>query len=581
MPNKGFLADTNYDVPWNPARLEQRMGRIHRYGQTHDPVVIVNLIAGETREGRVLGVLLDKLERIRRELQSDKVFDVVGRLIKDMELRDYLEKATTEDGASSAIKSLDSQLSAKRVTDQNERERGLYGSTDLRGRLPEINAGIEQEQYRRVLPGYVRRFVETAAPLIGLRLQGDASGVFEFAPSLPGASDSVPGAMDTCPESMCRRMTFYRPASSEDAVWMHPGEPVFDNFRAAFLARWSSEAKRGAVFVDPHAEAPYLFHMGRAAVVRRDGERAETIEISLVGLRQEVDGTVSSCPPEQLLLLRGTDRVAPGSVPLARSGHRRREEAEEWLAEAAERMATEHRARIEDLLPERRRWAAHGYDHRIAELMAQRQRLSVDARRGDADAQAELASVKVDQGRLATVKRHGLERLEAELSLVEAGETAMIVHALVVPADTPDEVQRHDAEVEAIAMDLARAHEEAAGANVRDVSRPELARREGLGDWPGFDLRSLRPADAAGLAEDRAIEVKGRAGTGSVEVKANEWAAACNLRDRYWLYVVFDCATSRPRLVKVRDPFGCLLAKSQGVVVPSSEILASGDQGEA
>ena len=41
----------NYDIPWNPARLEQRMGRIHRYGQSHDPVVIVNLVAASTREG--------------------------------------------------------------------------------------------------------------------------------------------------------------------------------------------------------------------------------------------------------------------------------------------------------------------------------------------------------------------------------------------------------------------------------------------------------------------------------------------------------------------------------------------------
>ena len=73
----------NYDVPWNPARLEQRMGRIHRYGQQHDPVVIVNLVAGETREGRVLKTLLDKLELIRRRLNSDKVFDVVGRLFQD------------------------------------------------------------------------------------------------------------------------------------------------------------------------------------------------------------------------------------------------------------------------------------------------------------------------------------------------------------------------------------------------------------------------------------------------------------------------------------------------------------------
>ena len=72
----------NYDIPWNPARLEQRMGRIHRYGQTHDPVVVVNLVAGSTREGRVLKTLLDKLETIRRQLQSSKVFDVVGRLFE-------------------------------------------------------------------------------------------------------------------------------------------------------------------------------------------------------------------------------------------------------------------------------------------------------------------------------------------------------------------------------------------------------------------------------------------------------------------------------------------------------------------
>src|SRR5262249_45190706 len=81
----------NYDIPWNPARLEQRMGRIHRYGQMHDPVVIINLVAGKTREGRVLRTLLDKLEQIRRELGSDKVFDVVGRLLEGVSLRAYMD----------------------------------------------------------------------------------------------------------------------------------------------------------------------------------------------------------------------------------------------------------------------------------------------------------------------------------------------------------------------------------------------------------------------------------------------------------------------------------------------------------
>ena len=125
-------------------------------------------------------------------------------------------------------------------------------------------------------------------------------------------------------------------------------------------------------------------------------------------------------------------------------------------------------------------------------------------------------------------------------------------------------------------MQLARAHEEAAGATVHDVSRPDLSRRAGLTDWPGFDLRSLRPASIHGPAEERAIEVKGRVGSGAVEVLENEWAKACNLRDRYWLYVVFDCATPRPRLVKVQDPFGRLLAKAKGsMLIAAIDILAA------
>ena len=92
----------NYDIPWNPARLEQRMGRIHRYGQKHDPVIILNLVAGKTREGRVLKTLLDKLERIRKELGSDKVFDVIGRLFEGVSLRQYMERALTEKGAAEA-----------------------------------------------------------------------------------------------------------------------------------------------------------------------------------------------------------------------------------------------------------------------------------------------------------------------------------------------------------------------------------------------------------------------------------------------------------------------------------------------
>ena len=126
-------------------------------------------------------------------------------------------------------------------------------------------------------------------------------------------------------------------------------------------------------------------------------------------------------------------------------------------------------------------------------------------------------------------------------------------------------------------MEVARAFEEAEGATVLDVHTPELARAAGLNDYPGFDLLAIYPdGDPRGR---RAIEVKGRAGTGNVEVSANEWARAANLRDGYWLYVVYDCATPAPRMVRVQDPFGSLLAKTKtSWLISSAEIAMAAEE---
>ena len=124
-------------------------------------------------------------------------------------------------------------------------------------------------------------------------------------------------------------------------------------------------------------------------------------------------------------------------------------------------------------------------------------------------------------------------------------------------------------------MKIAQAFEEAAGATVKYVHTPELARAAGLPDHPGFDLLSMRPGN-----EKRAIEVKGRARTGEVEVLANEWAKACNMRQGYWLYAVYDCASPTPRLARVQDPFGSLLAKAKGsMLISAREILLAAESG--
>ena len=385
--------------------------------------------------------------------------------------------------------------------------------------------------------------------------------------------------MEAYPEEMHGYLTVRRPDSGSGAVWMYSGEPVFDRFCAALLSLRVGLPRRGAIFVDPHAETSYLFHLDPMSVARRDGERPETVQTRLIGLRQESDGAISPCPLEHLLLLRSSGNIAPGSVRLARLARGLTKKAKEWLKDnTLARMAQACRTHIEEGLPERLRRVGRGYDHKIAELMATRQQVCGEARRDDPRAQAELAVVKVEQSRLVTQKNCGLALLEAEPSLIELVETAMLVHALVVPTDHPEERQRHDTEVETITMDITRAHERAASATVRDVSRPVLARREGLGDWPGFDLRSVRPSVADGPAAERAIEVKGRARSGTVEVSENEWPAACNLRDRYWLHV-FNCATPRPRLAKGRDPFGNLIAKNRAsATIPYRAILATSEE---
>ena len=164
-----------------------------------------------------------------------------------------------------------------------------------------------------------------------------------------------------------------------------------------------------------------------------------------------------------------------------------------------------------------------------------------------------------EQQKMNREKEQRLELIRKGPSLIVPGDVEMIVHALIIPTDDPEERRRHDANVEQIAMQVAQAHEEAAGATVYDVSNPQGARRAGLQDWPGFDLQSFRPARGDRAAEERAIEVKGRARTGGVQLQENEWRKACTLGKGYWLYVVLDCDTPQPRLLRIRDPFSAFV----------------------
>ena len=156
----------NYDIPWNPVRLEQRMGRIHRYGQEHD-CLILNFVAVNTREGRVLQRLLERLREIRQELGTDQVFDVVGeifpanlleRLFRDM----YARRISGPAIEARIVRDVDAQR-FRAITQST-----LEGLAKRELNLAALIGKSAEARERRLVPEVVEDFFLQAAPLAGI-----------------------------------------------------------------------------------------------------------------------------------------------------------------------------------------------------------------------------------------------------------------------------------------------------------------------------------------------------------------------------------------------------------------------------
>jgi superfamily II DNA or RNA helicase len=570
----------NYDIPWNPARLEQRMGRVHRYKQKHDPVIILNLVAAQTREGRVVKTLLDKLERMRKELNSDKVFDVIGRLFEGISLKAYLEDAITEDGADRACKTIEGSLTPEQIRAYEAKQQSIFGDGgDVRRELGRLRQETDQEVYRRLLPGYVRQYIEKAAPLVDIELQGDTNSYFSFAAKRRGSLDALLPLLEAHTPEEREKLTVYRPSDEDGAIWLHPGESLFERFRAIVSSRLSPAARRGATFTDANTDRPYLFHVAVVNVLRKADQDIpafrldETLEVRLVAIRQYLNGDIEECPIEQLLVLKGSQNDAPQYGSIIVSARDKVDIARSWLEKNVAQVRAEQLSlSLREALPGQIDFLSRGYDYHEAELAAQRSRLSEKARAGDAKAKGDLTRIRERQRLLSLQKSFAIRERQREPELITAGEIEILAHALVVPTADPEDKKRQDAVVEMIAMRMAVAFEEADGAVVQDVHTPELARKAGLQDNPGFDLLSKRRN-----GEKRCIEVKGKARIGDVDVSANEWPAACNLGSQYWFYVVFDCASAHPQLLRVQDPFNKLLARARSFLIDETSIFTAAE----
>ena len=174
----------NYDLPWNPTRLEQRLGRIHRIGQERD-VHAFNFVASESEEGqpiiegRILERLLQKMEQMRNAL-ADRVFDVIGEVLSlnDVNLPDILREAANDP------RRLDEYLDQIERVDparllQYEEATGIAlarANVDFSG-FQTANAEAEE---RRLMPRYVEQHFMNAAREIGLKVEARADGLYRI-----------------------------------------------------------------------------------------------------------------------------------------------------------------------------------------------------------------------------------------------------------------------------------------------------------------------------------------------------------------------------------------------------------------
>lgn len=529
----------NYDIPWNPNRLEQRMGRIHRYGQRKD-CLIFNFVATNTIEGRVLQRLLEKLQEIRDALDDDAVFNVVGEILPaahvERVLRDYyaghLGDADLEDRL---LRNVDE--GQFRAICQN----ALEGLASKKLNLEMLIERRAQAQERRVVPETIARFLYEAAEFVPLTLKAVPNISHAFEPARTpavlrryekAADWRLPALVDRYPRCSTDRDA----AEEHNLEWVTPGHPLFEAIRRHSYEQALDVLAKGATFHSLQHDRPARIDFYRARVVDGLGrvihERLFAVEIGEEGdarLREPVvlGDLVPAPPPHEL----------PGLATAP--------EVTAWLHENALGPFLEEARR--DRLAEVERVAAH-VELSLTELL-QRADEEIGRAAGDAELKATGAEGRLAQAEARhaeLLSRRDRRRLELERQralTLQAVERLASVLVLPHPERGAPEVRRlqQNPETEAAAMRVVIEHERALGRQVYDVSEKNL----------GYDVTSLDLSSG----ELRLIEVKGLgARTGTILLTPNERRVAEDRRDCYWLYIVTDCDAT-PRLQEpVRDP---------------------------
>ena len=560
----------NYDLPWNPNRLEQRFGRIHRIGQT-EVCHLWNLLAEDTREGKVYRTLLDKLETERQAL-GGQVFDVLGQLQFDgRPLKDLLVRAIRYGERPEVRAHLDTVVS--HALDR-KRLRGLLHQNALAqdtmdtSRLHEVREEMERAEARRLQPHFIESFFLEAFKRVGGAARQREPHRYQVSrvPAAVRIRASEMGTREPVPpryERIAFDKSLVAPRGQPRAAFVCPGHPLLDAVLDLTLERHRSLLRRGAVLVDErdHGVDPrvlvYLEHTVHDARPTRIGEQ-RVISKRLIYLDVGPEGVRGQVRYAPYLDLRPLAPGQPAPEDLLRGpecvwiDRELEHRAEEY---AAGNVVPEHLQEIRDArmhaidkteaaVKDRLTKEISYWDHRAEDL-----RLREKAGRADARLDSREAAERADQLQARLQRR--LKDLSVERK-ISAGPPVVLGGTLVVPAGLLDKMAGVSEEKERSTPDT-QAIAARARAIVMDVER-------GMGFEPtdrefeqvGFDIESRVP-DTGRL---RFIEVKGRVeGARTVTVTQNEILFSFNEPDDYILAIVEFLDAGGHKVHYLRRPY--------------------------
>lgn len=558
----------NYDLPWNPNRLEQRFGRIHRIGQK-EVCHLWNIVANETREGEVFQKLFDKLE-IEKKALGGKVFDILGEAFDNVSLKDLLIDAIRY-GEDPAVRAkmdqvIEGALDSDHLKEIMRRNALVESHMGLEG-LYAIKEQMEKAEARRLQPFFIRAFFQEAFAGLNGELREREQGRYEIkhVPAVIRERDRSIGESRTpvLPryERVCFEKQLIRPTGKVLAELLHPVHPLMHSLLDLTLQAHRTKLKQGAVLVDPADEGdePRLIMMLEHSI-RETSEQAKSVasrRLQFVAIDTACRASYAGWAPHLDL-----QPIADADLALVQDILH-----SPWLSQpleplalqlASEKLVPEHFAEVKtrrELQADKTLTAVH--ERLIKEINYWQDRflkLSDDVKAGkQPKMQPENARRRVDE---LTAR---LQQRTAELTALKqvvSSTPVVIGSALVIPQGllakrkgeaifSPDAASR--AHIEKIAMQAVTQAEQALGHMVIDVSA----------DKCGWDITARPQLNADGsLQQDRHIEVKGRSkGQTTITVSRNEILYALNQADKFLLAIVLVEGDNAEGPFYIRQPF--------------------------